>query len=1327
MRCITNKDGMTNSAVLSLCQDSVGFLWIGTCDGVNVYDGVAVHSLSDIFPQSPLSGNIVEGIMESPGGIMWIRTNHGINRLDRQRGEILVYPQFQGREILRKNSRGEVFVVGENRRIYNFDDSEKEFKEIDDISIDRDTIYEIAFVADKLLVFSHGGIYSKGLELRRQGYFGGSTTTLSTSPLIFARQRGRDVITIDSGCMARRFNVSTYSNDSLLSLKNLISQKGVVSDMSFDRDSNLFISFETSGVVKADKSHDYRIHDLGITAGVFCLSASERQNVVWIGSDCQGLFTYYTGQYDITTLPFSHFNDIVSHPVRSLIIDRDNTLWMATKGDGLLEVNDFDHHTGSYGSMRLHTSANSPLRHNMVFALASSRRHPWMWIGSEEGLNYYDYTTRRVMAIDPGVRLRWVHGLYEQADSILWIASIGQGVWIAVIDSAGGTPRVKSIKQYTVDDGNFSSNYFFSLSVDDKGEPVFSNRGLGAVVFDSDNDSLRIVKLDGDYDTQTVNDVFTTIKEGDSYWLGTGHGLLNKTPDGERLYYGRDKGFANSTIHAILKSNDGNIWVSTNRGLVCFDPATERGNLFDKDFGVTVTEFSDGAACTDRDGCLMFGGIDGITLVAPDKNYVAVDDYIPTPRLIGLLVDGKNVGLGDRFDRDRNTLTLSHDQQYFTLLFATSDFINAYNSSYYYSLDGKEWVMNGRDNSWSFTGMPPGDYKLYVKYVDLQTGFEGKPMMVNMRITPPWYLSTIAKALYLLLGLIIIGAAVYYLLRRQKRRQQRAFADIKAAHKEEVYEEKLKFFTNITHEFCTPLTLIYGPCERILSYEGADGYVRKYVGLIRSNTQRLNNLIQEIIDFRRIETGNNRRKVRRIDVSDLCNDIIQSFSDLAERNNVNVINEVAPDIIWNTDYRSISKIVTNLVSNAFKYTAPGGTVKVGLAMKDSHLLLTVWNTGKGISEEDKKRVFNHYAILDNVEEKATKGLTARNGLGMAICHSMVDILEGNIEIDSKVGEYACFIVTLPELELDTEEAVDSREMESPTIPAPDQIVGYGIGADGVSAPVSSVPYPKAGSKDAVKILIVDDNEDMLTLLADSLSEYKIIKATNGKDAIKELVDSMPDLVITDIMMPGTDGLELTRQIKSNRHTMHVPLIILSAKNSNEEIVAGIETGADVYISKPFSFSYLRAVIKRLLEHNSKLKEYYTTSASAYEYSNGKLLDQESKDFMNKITAFIDDNIDNPDLSPEMIAHHMRFSNRNLYRKFKEMGLASPNDFIKEHRLDFAARLLCTTNLTIQEIIYRSGFSNRSHFYKEFFKRFESTPKEYRNAHRLKDDSLTGNG
>lgn len=767
----------------------------------------------------------------------------------------------------------------------------------------------------------------------------------------------------------------------------------------------------------------------------------------------------------------------------------------------------------------------------------------------------------------------------------------------------------------------------------------------------------------------------------------------------------------------MLSDSEGKLWISTNNGLYRFDPQSEKTQVFARQDGVNVTEFSDGAAFN-TGSMLFFGGIDGLVTVSKTPGFTAPQPYRPEISLQRLSISGENVNPTGyiKTTNDGSILNLAPEQNHFSVTFAIPDFLNPLDYNYLYTLDGREWINNGSNGTISFNEMSYGKYNLRVKYVNRITGIEGEVNRLEINIRAPWYLTDYAKAAYILLLLATVGALVSGYIWRQRRKRAEELSIIEHQHSEEVYEEKLRFFTNITHEFCTPLTLIYGPCERIMSYDGTDDYIKKYIGLVRTNVERLNTLIQELIDFRRIETGHKILKIRPVNISDLCDETVATFSDLAERNNIDFDAEIQRDVTWNTDFSSLRKILNNLISNAFKYTPVGGSIKVDARVDNGKLLVSVYNTGKGIAEKDRERIFNRYSVLDNVEENAVKGLSTRNGLGMAICHSMVKMLHGNIAIESEVGSFARFIVTLPMLETDVKEEAHAIHDDKAFAPAdagesPREVVEEQEGA------------PVEVDKSKSTVLVIDDNVEILSLLSDSLSDYRVRTAKSAQEGLDLLKKETPDVIITDVMMPGTDGLTFARQIKANRHTMHLPLIILSAKTSNEEKVEGIVSGADVFIGKPFSVKYLRAVVARLLESRNTLREYYNSSASAFEYSDGHLLDRDDKDFLGRVVEYIDNHIDDTDLSPEQLAAGLQMSLRNLYRKFKELNQPTPNDFIKNHRITYAAKLLLTTSFTVQEIIYRTGFSNRSHFYKEFDKRFGMTPKDYRQSNKKRDASF----
>lgn len=1316
---ITNADGLTNSAILSLAYDRDGFLWLGTCDGVNIYDGSIVRPFSKMYPGLQLEGNIIESITASPDRSVWVQTNKGLNRVELDGSSMKEFPRFRGQERITIDTDGTVFLFEEDGTLSYFTDGKTDdFVPLMKSDIPLQDVQCLMIRGKELWLVDNNGVSAYPIRQdEKDSIFlvSSKARRLIDSPISFATPDGDDLFIVSP-----EGNVATVSASgeirTLCAIGEEMKSRGQISDILRDLNNNLFISFAPGGAIKVSLSKDEkRAEDLGVSVGVFCLGRSPYQDVVWIGSDCQGLYSFAGDRYSLYSYSLDELSPALSHPVRAIRLDDDNSLWIGTKGDGVLRIDGIENYSSipENAKRTLFDSSNSSLLHDNVYAFAPSRKGI-MWIGTDEGINYYDYRDKTLKRLPGGEAVKTIHGVYEENDSTLWIVTLGYGVAKMSIGYTAGNPAVTSIEHLYADNGLFTSNYFFSLFAEPDGKIFFANRGMGP--FELSNGKIVQIPIKTDFGTNTVFDTFCVVPYGETLWLGTGHGLLKISPSGEELFFGPEAGFINSTIHDIKVDNDGNLWISTNKGLVQFDPRSNEAQFYGKGTGLSVVEYSDGAAFKTPES-LLFGGIDGISVVTRNPDFLNYDVYSPmlTPRLLN--ISGTDVPISDYLDtkKGENRLTLSSRQNHFSVTFTAPDFMNVANYTFFYSLDGKTWINNGSSNTITFNEMDYGNYTLLVKYLNRATDTQSEPYRLSITVLPPWYLSVWARILYAAIILGVVVLSLYLYLKRQRKLQAEKIEIMERQHKEDLYEEKLRFFTNITHEFCTPLTLMYGPCERILSYPGADDYIKKYVGLVQSNAERLNNLIQELIDFRRIETGNKRVKITSFNMSLLCADIMHSFSDLAERNNINFVNNITADIEWNSDFGCIRKTMTNLISNAFKYTPVGGTIKVGVRTEGNNLLLSVYNTGKGISEEDKKTIFNRYSVLDNVEENAIKGLSSRNGLGLAICHSMVEMVSGKIDIKSTVGEYAEFIVTLPQLEataISNENAL--RDTLSVSTATPDEIPT--ITTNGKSAEENASGKPH--------ILVIDDNREILTLLYDGLGDYHVTTASSAAEGLKSLTQNVPDLIITDVMMPGTDGFELTRQIKGNIHTMNVPLVILSAKNTNEEKIEGIESGADVYVGKPFSFSYLKAVVARLLENRRRLKEYYNSSASAYNYADGKLVSVEDKETITAINEYIDANIEDSEMSPETIAEHFQWSLRSVYRKFKDLDLPSPNDHIKDRRIKLAAKLLVTTSLTVQEIIFRTGFSNRSHFYREFDKRFNSTPKDYRNANKLKDDSLS---
>lgn len=494
---------------------------------------------------------------------------------------------------------------------------------------------------------------------------------------------------------------------------------------------------------------------------------------------------------------------------------------------------------------------------------------------------------------------------------------------------------------------------------------------------------------------------------------------------------------------------------------------------------------------------------------------------------------------------------------------------------------------------------------------------------------------------YGLLLAAICSGIVYWLRLRIVEKQAEVARKIREEQKEKLYEAKLNFFANITHELCTPLTLINGVNDYIKTSADrlADGKLEKYARILGENVTSLNELIQEILDLRKIEeAGFSQIHIKRVSVSGLIRKQCESFMPVAEQNGINfTFNEAGKPVYWNTDVPSLKKIIRNLVSNAFKYTEQKGTIDVSVRIENDSLIIKIYNTGKGIAEADLKTIFDRFHILGDLDGNNYTRMTSRNGLGLFICHSMAQLLRGEIKVESKEGESAEFIVTLPYLEAEEADSDGQAEEEGPV----------------VQPVVSAVIAETEVNTGSPVILVVDDNRDIVWLIKETLSsEYIVREAFNAEEALALMEQQTPDLIITDIMMPNMDGFELISRVKSDKFTRHIPLIVVSAKVSENEQAEGLNLGADAYLTKPFSSVVLHSVVNRLMANKKELKDYYYSPESAYEQSGGQLIHQEDKEFMDSVTAIIKENLAQDTLRPELIADKLGMNARALYRRFK---------------------------------------------------------------------------
>lgn len=1302
LRQISHQEGLTNSAVMDLYLDKDNLLWVGTCDGLSVYVGRQVYP-TRFSDGSNLNGLIVEQIVGSEEDCLWARTAYGLVQWTKGNADARWYTEFQGAYRIVSGTDESLMVRSQDGRFFRWNADQGVF------SVLRLPLYPVAdpigFGATGQYFWLVGkeGFFRLPWIKDEGGVRPGSLECLFPEPVVDCVFDGESVYVTSPDGELFHVDVNTGRRSFLMDISNEQRSRGRLTGV-VEMSGYFFLSFELKGGMKYHRIHGrWEGEDLGLNVGVFHLRKDRRQDVLWIATDGQGIYQYWNSQYIVRQFLSEDIHPQIGQPIRAFHKDRSGNLWVGTKGSGLLKVS-------PSGDKHLYTSSNSLLRDNSVFAFAQSGQGGF-WIGSEGGLNFYDEGQNRILSVDGAEDIRYIHSIRESGDTLLQMATVGTGFMEASVRRIGRSVRLHNIRQYTVDHGKFSSNYFFSLYGGKDGTLWLGNRGLG--LFSWENGTLKQHRMAVASVSQAVSDVFSMAEAGGNLWIGTGNGLVELSPGGTENYITKQEGLPNNTVHTLLTDQEDCVWIATNEGLARLDPSDNSIIRYGHDRGLSVIEYSDGAAFKTGD-TLYFGAVNGWVEVSRNDHYVPSEPFVPSIHFAKFYSSNHEEILYVLLHRSGNKIKLAPGDNTFSIEFYANDNIHPGDYEYFYRIDKRgegKWLPLEQENRVSFSGMAPGDYQIFIRARNRATGVESLPEGFSLSVAAPWYATSLMKTLYALLSLLIVGAFAFIAIRNVRRRDRYALETMERHHKEELYEEKLMFFTNITHEFRAPLTLIYTPCEQILAYEGTDSYVRRYALQIKNNAERLGTLIQEIIDYRRLESKHQTVKPLRLDLSALCHGIAGSFIDLAIQNGIQLEEKIEDGVIWNMDRKCMVRIETNLITNALKYTREGGTVRVSFAKDGEDVVLKVFNTGKGIREEDRTAIFDRYRVLEGVEETRVNSITGRNGLGLAICKSTVDLLGGTITVDSKVGEWAEFTVRLPELTLPevTESQKDVIETDAQDLP-----VGSG-------QYLRHEEYP--GRSGLPILLVVDDNADLLRLLEDSLDGFDVRTSLDASGAMDVLKSETPAVIVTDLMMPGTDGFEFTRQIKTNKHTMHIPVVILSARNAVEDRVKGREMGADVILGKPFSLTELKAVIRQLIGKDDRLKEYYNTSASAFDYVDGKLVSTEDKEFLGSVDAFMSKALSSGEVTVESLAQALNLSTRNLYRRFKSLGLLPPNEFIRDRKLLEASKLLRTTGLTIQEIIYECGFNNRAHFYKEFSKRFGCTPKEYRTGHRTKDEGL----
>ena len=1238
VKYLTSADGLSNSSVTALFQDSRGIVWMGTWDGLNCWNGRWFKSfVPDPSDPASICNNVIREIGEDSEGYLWISTDRGIDRYDPFQGVFTHYFTEDAQHVESEQAFHLCFDYGmvcasvDGKGVYRFENGTfvllQEYPwKISRFMVSMDGIPFICTKDSRLIQGEVKNIASGVNDIFRIG------------PYIAFQRNGSSVLESVAPVTGTRHKMDV---------------DGVVTAVSQYAD----------GILVATSTGLYRFEDMDATAetviaGMPVLAVyAASQGIIWAGTDMRGAAEIIPARDEFTTVT----NIFGGSAVRCFTQDDEGQLYVGTKGSGIFVFS-------RSGDLVKNITTSDGLPDNSVYSL--DYHDGYVWAGTDGvGIARLNNGSLRLFQVDP--LLRSVYSIHFTRDGQLIAGTSGSGLYIVTLNDL----EPAGFTNYGA--GQLGSYVVYSVRESSDGTIWVGTRGGGLRSISPDG---TIASHEGAYDVICLEEA----PDG-TLWAGSSTGLYHMNSKGDVLRrYTKDDGLPNATIHGVVAEPDGDVWAGTSHGLCRISYDGEAYSSYYLQDGLQDNEFSDGA-CLLAHGKIYFGGIHGFSSFDPSE--LKSTGEFPDLFLYAVYMDNERVPMDKNLQG--GTLTVKPEYSTLSFSFVPLDYIYSHRCELSYRLDGfnSEWVRLGTSSDLMvFSNLKPGKYTLNVRCTNADGRWNPQAYRLSIRVLPKWYASTPAKIIIIIV-LLLLTFQVIRIFRYRAKMQTI----------EDVHEGKLQFFTNIAHEFSNSLTLISGPCEQLHQDRKLTSAQKHCVDMIESNSERMQALIRELIMFRKAENGHLTVKITPVQVDELAGKTISLFRDKAQESGIGLKVDDAP-LVWNTDRVCLEKILFNLVSNAVKYTPPGGILSLDYGQKDDKLVITVTNTSVGITRKEMARVFDRYAVLDRFEKEISKGHVS-NGIGLSLCKSLAEALGGSISPDSDGATYVSFTVRLPWNQAsDAESTAIERAPENPVIEA-----------------AAEDDTPKVFNKD---ILIVDDNAEIRDFISGLFRiRFNVMEAGDGEEALKQIAKRQPVLIISDVMMDGMDGNQLLRAVKDNPATRHIPFILLSARSSLENQIEGIESGADAYIGKPFSPRHLVAMANRLIGQGQIIKEYSESAHAAVQQFEGNLVKNEDKDLIIHITDLIIANMDNENLSIDDIASEIAVSKMKLYRKLKETVGMSPTEYIRHIRLENAARLLKTTRKTVQEIIYACGFSSRTWFYREFQKKYGITPNEYRSLHR----------
>jgi len=1301
---LNEEQGLIDNVINDIDQDTLGYIWVATDGGIYRYLNNQFHCFKkERYSDNTLPHNMVYNIFIDDQNQVWALTGGGVTRYNYVTDGLVRYQPDMFREgvtVMEQDQEGNYFFGGYSGVYYDQNGELTKLPLRDDRTgedLSNKVISDFQLIDDVLwIIFRYEGYARYELRTNRVDY-------TSSKSLI-----GKEYMEIfDSYWDGQRI--------------------WFVSDWGL-----WFIAEEEDNTLAVKIAPDLPKDDyMSIT--------EDKNHTFWIGSRQHGAFSFrYMGNDQVNLL--EHFlpeegDSGISHrTISSIVEDKSGLIWLGTHNGG---INVFNPDGETVRSVTHHGDDSNSLSYENVWGIAQSPQGS-IWVGTDgKGINKLDPVTGKVTHPNwPELEKKAVLSALEDDQSRLWLGTYESGVYMVDLsngkirnfrkgDGVSDMTRSDIREFYQLPDGrlfigvNFGGIYYFNeeeqtfrFMQGSEGLDVRTMEAVGSQLY-LGTFNAGLIHCDLERSPRHFEHLFnhandkklvinSTYYERDTVWMATKeNGLVSyDITSGHFHYYPEDHVLRNISISGIANDLEGNLWLTTNEGIYAYERKTQSVKLFDYRDGIQLGHFNYNSIFLSSDGYLVAGGINGMNLFYPEELLAENPDLQVTFDEIKILNEKMTPGNSDIFNAGKSIfltdkITLDHSANVFLLRYSTPGFSESKQNKFKYMLEGYDrgWQSNHDYNEATYKNVPPGEYTFKVRSIN--NSVDSKQLKIV--IVPPIWMTWPAYILYML----VIGLITWWINRfsnsRMALKQKLQFEQELREKEQHVMEEKLRFYTNFSHELKTPLTLIQGPVNDLIKIID-NPLQRQNLELIRKNTKVLLKFIGRMLEFRKMEMNKTVLNVGLQDMTVLAQEEAESFAYLANQRGIKFGFYCENKLEAWVDIEKIQIVINNLLSNAFKFTKKGQAIKFGVFQEGEFFIIEVKDEGVGINPGELNNVFSPFYQASN---STGSGGT---GIGLALSKSFVELHGGRIHVESKPNEGTKFLVSLPLGKAHLEGKPHVRFIE---------VVTEEIETDLLNEMQEKSSSEGILDSDKV-VLVVDDNKDIATYVS-SLFEanYKVIKCDNASDALEKSIESIPDIIISDMMMPGMDGLEFCRELKDNIATSHIPVILLTAKNSSKSKLSGFEVGADDYITKPFNSELLIARVNNILGNRKLLQIKYGVNDL---FDPASAQNSKEEEFVLKAEKVILEKLEQSKFTVPELCKELGMSRTSLYRKVKSITGVSIQLFIRKIKIKRAAQLLVTEESTVTEIAFSLDFSDLKYFRKCFKEQFDMTPSEYKNWH-----------